>query len=129
MALLILCPWPLISLSGIINVDAEIALHGHDQAQGNDHGGGAGTQRDQEIGDLAAPDAGALEQIAHGAGDHDAHGGGHRREEQGVFQAVHGEAVQHYLNSVRMNRSYVYRGNLDPEISVLIKKYGLNKDE
>ena len=39
------------------------------------------------------------------------------------------EAVQHYLNAVRMNRSYVYRGNLDPEISVLIKKYGLNKDE
>ena len=39
------------------------------------------------------------------------------------------EAVQHYLNAVSMNRSYVYRGNLDPEISVLIRKYGLNKDE
>ena len=39
------------------------------------------------------------------------------------------EAVQHYLNAVRMNRSYVYRGNLDPEISVLIKKYKLNNDE
>lgn len=39
------------------------------------------------------------------------------------------EAVQHYLNAVGMNRSYIYRGNLDPEISVLIKKYGLNKDE
>lgn len=39
------------------------------------------------------------------------------------------EAVQHYLNAVSMNHSYVYRGNLDPEISVLIKKYGLNKDE
>ena len=39
------------------------------------------------------------------------------------------QAVQHYLNAVALNRSYVYRGNLDPEISVLIKKYGLNKDE
>ena len=39
------------------------------------------------------------------------------------------EAVQHYLNAVKLNRSYVYRGNLDPEISVLIRKYGLNKDE
>jgi len=39
------------------------------------------------------------------------------------------QAVQHYLNSVALNHSYVYRGNLDPEISVLIKKYGLNSDE
>ncbi len=39
------------------------------------------------------------------------------------------EAVQHYLNAVRLNRSFIYRGNLDPEISVLIKKYGLNKEE
>ena len=39
------------------------------------------------------------------------------------------EAVQHYLNAVALNHSYVYRGNLDPEISVLIKKYRLNSDE
>ena len=39
------------------------------------------------------------------------------------------QAVQHYLNAVALNHSYVYRGNLDPEISVLIKKYGLNKDD
>ena len=39
------------------------------------------------------------------------------------------EAVQHYLNAVRLNRSFIYRGNLDPEISVLIKKYGLNREE
>lgn len=38
-------------------------------------------------------------------------------------------AVQHYLNAVHMDRSYIFRGNLDPEISVLIKKYGLNQDE
>ena len=39
------------------------------------------------------------------------------------------QAVQHYLNAVALNHSYVYRGNLDPEISVLIKKYRLNSDE
>ena len=39
------------------------------------------------------------------------------------------KAVQHYLNAVKLNRSYIFRGNLDPEISVLIKKYGLNQDE
>ena len=35
----------------------------------------------------------------------------------------HEKAVEHYLHSCRQNRSYVYRGNLDPEISILIKKY------
>ena len=39
------------------------------------------------------------------------------------------EAVQHYLNACRMDKSYVYRGNLDPEISVLIKLYGLNRQD
>lgn len=38
------------------------------------------------------------------------------------------EAVQHYLNSCRMNPAFVHRGNLDPEISSLIKAYGLNKE-
>ena len=38
-------------------------------------------------------------------------------------------AVQSYLRSVGLNPSYVYRGNLDPEISELIRKYGLNKQE
>ena len=38
------------------------------------------------------------------------------------------EAVQHYLNSCRLNPAFVHRGNLDPEISTLIKAYGLNKD-
>ena len=37
-------------------------------------------------------------------------------------------AVQHYLNACRQERSYVSRGNLDPEISALIKKYGLNRE-
>jgi len=37
------------------------------------------------------------------------------------------EAVQHYLNACQLNRSYIHRGNLDPEISALIKKYELNK--
>lgn len=39
------------------------------------------------------------------------------------------KAVEHYLKSVAQNPSYVYRGNLDPEISVLIKRYGLNQTE
>ena len=37
-------------------------------------------------------------------------------------------ALQHYLNAVALNRSYIHRGNLDPEISVLIKKYGLENE-
>lgn len=39
------------------------------------------------------------------------------------------KAVQHYLDAVTLDRSYVFRGNLDPEISVLIKKYGLNEQD
>lgn len=38
------------------------------------------------------------------------------------------KAVDCYMRSCRQNRSYVYRGNLDPEISVLIKTYGLNQE-
>ena len=38
-------------------------------------------------------------------------------------------AVECYVRSCRQNPSYVYRGNLDPEISVLIKMYGLNQDD
>lgn len=38
------------------------------------------------------------------------------------------EAVQHYVNSVKLDPSYKYRGNLDPEISILIQRYGLNKE-
>ena len=39
------------------------------------------------------------------------------------------KAVQHYLESCRQEHSYVFRGNLDPEIYVLIQRYGLNKEE
>ena len=38
------------------------------------------------------------------------------------------KAVECYLKACNENRSYVYRGNLDPEISVLIKTYGLNEE-
>ncbi len=38
-------------------------------------------------------------------------------------------AVPLYLKSCRQDPSYVNRGNLDPEISALIKQYGLNKQE
>lgn len=36
------------------------------------------------------------------------------------------DAVQCYLNACSEDPSYVHRGNLDPEISSLIKKYALN---
>ena len=36
------------------------------------------------------------------------------------------DAVQYYLTSCKQDGSYVHRGNLDPEISALIKKYNLN---
>ena len=39
------------------------------------------------------------------------------------------EAVQCYLDACREEQSYVHRGNLDPEISALIKLYGLNRQE
>lgn len=38
------------------------------------------------------------------------------------------KAVKCYLDACNENKSYVYRGNLDPEISVLIKTYGLNEE-
>ena len=39
------------------------------------------------------------------------------------------KAVECYMRSCKQNRMYVHRGNLDPEISMLIKMYGLNKEE
>ena len=39
------------------------------------------------------------------------------------------KAVQHYLDACRKEPSYRHRGNLDPEISALIKTYDLNKEE
>ena len=36
-------------------------------------------------------------------------------------------AVQHYLHSCAKEPSYVHRGNLDPEIAALIRRYGLNE--
>lgn len=39
------------------------------------------------------------------------------------------DAVECYLQSCQQDPSYVFRGNLDPEISALIKQYGLNKEE
>lgn len=37
------------------------------------------------------------------------------------------KAVQCYMDACKQEPSYVHRGNLDPEISALIKMYGLNK--
>ena len=38
-------------------------------------------------------------------------------------------AVQCYLDACREDRSYVFRGNLDPEIYILIQRYGLNRQD
>lgn len=38
-------------------------------------------------------------------------------------------AVEAYLEACRQDPVYISRGNLDPEISVLIKTYGLNRQE
>ena len=40
-----------------------------------------------------------------------------------------GRAVQCYLDACRADRSFVFRGNLDPEIYILIQRYGLNREE
>lgn len=37
-------------------------------------------------------------------------------------------AVQCYMEACKEEPSYIHRGNLDPEISALIKMYGLNKE-
>jgi tetratricopeptide (TPR) repeat protein len=39
------------------------------------------------------------------------------------------KAVECYMQSVEQEPSYRHRGNLDPEISILIKQYGLFKEE
>ena len=38
------------------------------------------------------------------------------------------KAVQYYLDACRADHSLVFRGNLDPEIYVLIQRYGLNSE-
>ena len=38
-------------------------------------------------------------------------------------------AVQCYLDACRADRSFVFRGNLDPEIYILIQRYGLHREE
>lgn len=39
------------------------------------------------------------------------------------------KAVQCYLDACGMDSSFIHRGNLDPEISVLIQRYNLNHDD
>ncbi len=39
------------------------------------------------------------------------------------------KAVQYYMRACEQDRTYVSRGNLDPEISALIRDYGLNKQD
>lgn len=39
------------------------------------------------------------------------------------------QAVQYFLRAVELKSVLKFRGNLDPEISVLINKYGLDKEE
>jgi len=38
------------------------------------------------------------------------------------------EAMEHYLKACKMTPSYIHRGNLDPEISELIKRYNLTNN-
>jgi len=39
------------------------------------------------------------------------------------------KAVQYYMDACRRDRSLVFRGNLDPEIYILIQRYGLNRED
>ena len=50
--------------------------------------GRTGAQRNQEVRNLAAANAGALQQIGHRAGHHDADGRSDNAKDQAVFQAV-----------------------------------------
>ena len=38
-------------------------------------------------------------------------------------------AVQYFLRAVELRENLKYRGNLDPEISRLIRKYGLFRED
>ena len=38
-------------------------------------------------------------------------------------------AVENYLKACRLNPTFVYRGNLDPEIAQLIRRYGLDQKQ
>ena len=38
------------------------------------------------------------------------------------------DAVEHYLKACKLTPSYWHRGNLDPEIAALIKRYNLNRE-
>lgn len=42
-------------------------------------------------------------------------------------QGEYSKAIKHYMNACARNKDYINRGNLDPEISAIIKKYGLHK--
>ncbi len=44
-------------------------------------------------------------------------------------QGDYGKAVKHYMSACNKNRDFVSRGNLDPEISALIRKYRLNSED
>jgi len=49
-----------------------------------------------------------------------------------VLHARNGDdqaAVQNYLDACHADRSFVFRGNLDPEIFALIQRYGLNQED
>ncbi len=37
------------------------------------------------------------------------------------------DAARHYLDACRADRQYISRGNLDPEVSALVRAYGLDK--
>ncbi len=39
------------------------------------------------------------------------------------------KAVEHYMRACRNEPTYIHRGNLDPEIAALIKRYGLNQQD
>ena len=39
------------------------------------------------------------------------------------------KAVESYLKACRLNPSFVHRGNLDPEIAALVRRYGLDRRE
>lgn len=43
-------------------------------------------------------------------------------------QGDESEALSCYRQACGQNRSFVHRGNLDPEISALVRKYGLNQE-
>ena len=111
---------------GVIEVDAELAVHGHDQAQGDYHAGRAGPQSNEEVGNLAPLDPRALQQIRHGKGNHDTDGRGCCRKGNGIDEAFDNVVTAKDLGPVHGGKVV---GLKKPLAKILLNRGGSDGDK